>query len=133
MCARKNIVKRYAHHCAAAQIEFDLTFWTTDPFTDHKYLLLVIDHFTKFTWGRPLPDRRAATVSDALFDCFQLLGFPPTVLTDNGKEFVAAVTAEIIQHGRTVHLHGKPYASATQGLVEEVNKVIARRVRTCQI
>ena len=51
-----------------------------------KYLLLVIDTFSKYGWIIPLKNKKGKTVADALKDIFEKRK-PEKLWTDKGKEF----------------------------------------------
>jgi hypothetical protein len=55
---------------------FDLT---TMPFPDedgYEYLLLVVDHFTKYSCGVVVPDKETSTITDYLYDLFTMFNVP---------------------------------------------------------
>jgi hypothetical protein len=54
-----------------------------------KYLLVVVDVFTRYAWIFPLENKTSASVLHALKECFKHLGPPRKVRTDSGKEFMA--------------------------------------------
>ena len=60
-----------------------------------EYLLLAIDHASRYVVGSALKDRSSATVAKALRrELFEnpLLGAPAVLLSDNGSEFKGATT-----------------------------------------
>ena len=109
------------------QIQFDLTFWPEDPSTGDKYLLTVVDHFSKKVWCKSLPTKESEPISRFLNEIFQSVGLPDAVLADNGKEFRGAVD-RLLSDNQVQYLHGKPYASTTQGAIERANQTIAHAV-----
>ena len=52
-----------------------------------KYLLMVIDVFSKFGWIEPLKDKKGETVAAAFEKLFKLGRQPRLLWTDKGKEF----------------------------------------------
>jgi IS30 family transposase len=54
-----------------------------------RFLLVVIDVFTRYAWISPLKNKTSASVLQALKKCFKHLGVPRKVRTDSGKEFIA--------------------------------------------
>ena len=52
-----------------------------------KYLLMVIDVFSKFGWIEPLKDKKGETVAAAFEKLFKLARQPRLLWTDKGKEF----------------------------------------------
>lgn len=55
---------------------------------NHKYLLTVIDVFSKFAWAKPLTKKTGKFVSQAMEEIFQSSGRTPQKLqSDEGGEF----------------------------------------------
>ena len=56
----------------------------------NKYILTIIDHFTRYPIAIPIPDKTASTVATALKThlFMQFPFWPRKTLSDNGKEFV---------------------------------------------
>eukprot|EP00042_Codosiga_hollandica_P056723 m.824781 g.824781 ORF g.824781 m.824781 type:complete len:293 (-) comp59408_c0_seq5:1335-2213(-) len=71
------------------------------PTRHNKNILVIIDHFTRFTVAVATKDQRAETVVQALLDHWiSIFGAPKRLLSDNGKCFTAGVVADIL----TLHL-----------------------------
>lgn len=60
------------------------------PFNDNiRYILSVIDTFTRFAWVRLLKDKKGETVLDAFKSILQSASdYPITMVTDRGTEFI---------------------------------------------
>ena len=54
-----------------------------------KYLLMVIDVFSKYGWIRGLKDKKTETVSKAFDDIFKSKRKPQMLWTDKGSEFIS--------------------------------------------
>lgn len=54
---------------------------------DIKFLLVIVDVFSRFLWVRPLKDRKAKSVIDAFKDVLTGPRRPRTIRTDKGSEF----------------------------------------------
>ena len=68
------------------------------PLTEngYQYLLVCIDHFSRFSVLIPLKDKTAKSVATALIDnIFSYFNTPSTLLSDNGSEFNNAILNEI--------------------------------------
>ncbi|XP_062587276.1 uncharacterized protein LOC134248897 [Saccostrea cucullata] len=52
-----------------------------------KFLLVIVDVFSRMLWVRPLKDRKAKTVIDAFKDVFRGPRHPKAIRTDKGSEF----------------------------------------------
>ena len=53
----------------------------------HQYLLVAIDIFSRYPFVFPLKDMKTGNVINKLKEIFALLGFPDSILTDQGKQF----------------------------------------------
>ena len=63
-----------------------------------KYLLMVIDVFSKFGWIRPLKDKRGQTVADAFRSIFRERARrkPKMLWTDKGSEFFNEIMKDLL-------------------------------------
>ena len=59
-----------------------------------KYLLMVIDIFSKYGWIKPLKDKKTETVSLAFYEIFKSKRKPTMLWTDKGSEFISKVFKE---------------------------------------
>ena len=95
----------------------------------HRYILLVVDHFTKFVWGKSFPTKHAAPVAEWLYTtiyCNEMR--PEAVLSDNGGEFINDILKEVNRLMNVKTTTGRPYHPQTQGVVERMNKTIKSKV-----
>jgi transposase InsO family protein len=120
------IISEYPLHL----VMFDLT---TMPFPDedgYEYLLLVVDHFTKYSWGVTVPNKEATTIADYLYDLFTMFNVPvPTRWhCDNGGEFINWAMTLVCEKLGVVQSTSLPRNPQCQGLVEERNRVLKRKV-----
>ncbi|KAL8578594.1 hypothetical protein ACOMHN_015050 [Nucella lapillus] len=84
-----------------------------------------LNHFTKFCILRPLTSKRAEEVAVNLLDIFLLFGAPAILQSDNGREFVNALIAELSTLWPNLKLvTGRPRHPQSQGAVERVNGVV---------
>ena len=58
----------------------------------NKYIVTVTDYFSKWPEAASLKDKTAAGVTDFLFSLFCRHGWPKTIISDQGREFVNGVT-----------------------------------------
>lgn len=82
---RKTIIKHFADLYQSDLAEFQ-------PYAKvnngYRYILIVIDCFSKFLWTRPLKNKTAEEVEAAMRDIFEKVKYTPKHLqTDLGKEF----------------------------------------------
>ena len=68
----------------------------------NKYIVTVTDYFSKWPEAAPLPDKTSTGVADFLFSVFCRHGWPETIISDQGREFINVVTRfEILIHDST--------------------------------
>jgi hypothetical protein len=68
----------------------------TVPDSGYMWVLYYQDHFTKFSILRPLKSKTAAKVAYNLLAIFLILGAPMILQSDNGHEFTANITTELM-------------------------------------
>ena len=91
-----------------------------------KYLLSVIDTFSKFAYNYILSNKRSDTVLGYLKDFINKNGKPNSIHTDNGKEFCNKLIEHYCRDNNINIIHGRPYHPQSQGVVESYNKEIKR-------
>ena len=55
--------------------------------TTHRYLITLVDHFSKYGWAKVAKDKKANTILRILQQFFTYHGCPEILQSDNGKEF----------------------------------------------
>lgn len=85
--------------------------WTADLIDVHrfarvnrgyKYILVVLDVFSRFAWARPLKTKTGAEVANAFRDIFQVGRTPAKLWTDKGTEFWNQNVRHVL-HGAAFH------------------------------
>ena len=64
-----------------------------------NWILLIKDHFSKYSFLRPLTSKGARQVARELEYWIQMMGPPRLIQCDNGKEFKGAVLHILKRHG----------------------------------
>ena len=97
---------------------------TTDK--NNRYILVVIDLFSRFTRLFATSDKSSETVIDCLTCVFNTFGYPDTLLSDNALEF----KSEYMQFFSKIHSIVKkevlPYSARSNGIVERNNGNIGK-------
>ncbi len=62
---------------------------------NNKYFIVIIDHFSKFTCIKPLINISAEHVSKSLVEHFFRFGLPSAFLSDQGRNYQAALLNEV--------------------------------------
>ena len=88
----------------------------------HRYILVMVDLFSKYVWARALKTKDAGEVKASIMDILWNEGFPTIFQTDNGGEFVE-ISQELSDRGITVR-KGRSYKPSSQGQVERTNRTL---------
>ncbi|UYV77866.1 K02A2.6-like [Cordylochernes scorpioides] len=95
----------------------------------NKYILVIMDYFTKWPVAVPIPDQEASTVSEALLqDWVCLFGVPRILHSDQGRNFESNIFQELcrrlgIEKTRTTPLHPQ-----SDGMVERFNRTLTQHL-----
>jgi transposase InsO family protein len=94
-----------------------------------KYILVVIDHFTRWTELMALKTTGAEETAEHLVNFFGRFGFPDEILTDNGTQFRNNLMKELVSLIGSRHTTVTPYSKEENGIVERQNKEVMRHLR----
>ena len=94
------------------------------------YVLVCVDHFSRYTVLIPLPNKSASSVAHAFVSHFICPYTTPSVLlSDNGTEFKNEVLQKICQQFHITQTFITAYHPASNGLVERTNRKILSILR----
>jgi len=96
---------------------------------NHKYILTVIDTFSRFIELIPIKDLTAEVTADAIIQIIGRYGKPCGIQSDNGTQFVNQIIDQLnklldIEHSKT-----HAYSHEENGIVERVNREVMRHLR----
>ena len=91
----------------------------------HKHVVVIVDHFTKWSIAAPITSKEASQVAEVLIQhMYMLFGPAEVLLSDNGGEITAnQLNAEIFQRLGSYLTNTTGYHPASNGQVERINKV----------
>ena len=97
------------------------------PITEagNKYLLVIMDYFSKWPEVHPMPNQEASTVAEILVkEVVSQFGVPVTIHSDQGRNFESSLIAEMClllgaEKTRTTPLHPE-----SDGMVERFNRTL---------
>ena len=75
--------------------QVDLIDMQSQPDGDFKWILVYQDHLTKLVQLCPVTPKRAPEITYQLLGIFSIFGAPSILPSDNGREFVNSVIAEL--------------------------------------
>ena len=94
-----------------------------------KWILHIVDHFSKYTELFALQSKRAVEVAESMALFLGLFEPPKYLHCDNGKEFKGVLLVLAESFGIRV-INGRPRNPSTQGLVEQANGTMKTRIRS---
>ena len=120
-------------------VQFDLTkFYVMDE-DGFQWILVVVDHFTKYCWAEAFVTKESLPIAEYLADLFMHNGVPERWHADNGGEFTSAhmdAAREVLMQNvhdpirgeKLTYSHGMPRNPRCQGLVERLNQTLKTRI-----
>ena len=92
--------------------------------TKTKYLLNIIDHFSKYGFSFLCETKKAENILFNIKECFEKIGFPDELGTDNGTEFSNKLMKKFLEDNNVKFIHGRAYNPRSQGCVERFHRSI---------
>ena len=101
-----------------------------EPRSGNKYILVMVDQFTKWVEVQPLPEISAETTARAAVDgFFSRFGYPEQIHTDQGKNFDGNLFRELCKMLRITKTRTTPYRPSSNGQVECYNRLLLQLSR----
>ena len=95
----------------------------------HKFILVAVDHLTRYALAVPLKTRSAKEVAGALTKIFCEHGVPQVLLSDHGTEFNNHVMKALSQAFQFKYAKIAVHHPSSQGLVERKNQAVMLAIR----
>jgi transposase InsO family protein len=96
----------------------------------NKYVLMVVDQFSKWVACIPLPDQTAATMAQAFYEQFiTIFGCPIYIHTDQGRNFDGNYFRALCELLQVVKTRTTPYRPSSNGQVERYNRIVLQFIR----
>ena len=96
--------------------------------SEYKYILDIVDHFSKWYYGYPLKSKTAEEVFKNLETFFENFGKPKILQVDNGREFKNQILINYCKENNVRLVHSSPYHPQTNGVVEVTHKEIQKYI-----
>ena len=97
----------------------------------NRFILVIVDRFTKLTQAIPLPSKSAYCIGRAFTTHWVFkYGIPKTVLTDNAEEFTGSFLTEVHHIVGCKGITTTTYHPQTNGQTERFNRTILAALRT---
>ena len=92
----------------------------------HKYILVVIDMFSRWTEAVPLKNLSAKEVCRGLLEVFGRTAFPKSISADNGSNFTAQLSKELYSMLGIKIKHSSPYHPEGNSVIERFNATLKK-------
>ena len=94
----------------------------------NTYLFTAVDMFSKLLYAKPIPNKNAIAVSEALMDLFTQFDTFDTLICDRGTEFTAKVTSELCKMMYIQQQFTPSYVHHCLGAYERQHRTLAERL-----
>ena len=94
----------------------------------NRYILSMIDKFSRFCLLVPMKDMRTMTVVKAYQRWINLFGPPSALLSDNGTQFISQIFTAHNKIYNVQHRYSTPYYPESNGQIERLHRWIKERL-----
>ena len=122
---RRRIVTHYPGQIIQSDL-IDLQKYSTKN-SNYKFILVVIDCFSKYLWVRPLKSKRGEETAKNLRSIFESMKYPvQSIIFDEGLEYLNSYVKNVLKEYNIHFYHIKTLHKASTA--ERVNKTIKQKI-----
>jgi IS30 family transposase len=93
--------------------------------TGKRYIIVAVDHFTKWVEARATEDADAQTITAFIYeDIICRHGIPQILTSDRGTEFINELVTALTKEYKIHHIKTTAYHPQGNGQVEQINRII---------
>ena len=122
---RRKVLTRGLYH----QYQADLLDFSQIKYQNKgtKFILTIIDCFSRFANGIPIKNKRGETVMDGIVKAFELMKVPKKMQTDKGTEFYNQYVLSLFRELKIVHFSTNQELKAS--IVERFNRTLRDKIQ----
>ena len=94
-----------------------------------KYILVIIDEYSRFPFAYPCRDMTATTVINCLTDLFSVFGLPEYVHSDRGKSFLSQDLTKFLATKGIASSKSTPYHPTGNSQCERLNQTLWKSIK----
>lgn len=100
---------------------------------NQKWILTVIDVFSKYAWAAEMPNKKAFTIRENLEEILNLGhditgNYPDIIQSDNGGEFINKDMKYLLETFEIKHLRIPTYLPQANGIIERFNRTLKQMI-----
>lgn len=99
--------------------------------TRNKYILTVIDEYSRFPFAFACTDMTSSTIVSCLVELFSIFGLPSFVHSDRGSSFMSDELKQFLHNQGIATSRSTPYNPQSNGQVERLNATLWKSITLC--
>jgi len=115
----------------ASDYQMDIIVYDRYEFHKYKYILCIIDVYSRYACCRAMTNRRNETILDAIKNIFSEIGIPTAINADN--EFNKKMLNQYFVSNNITTYYSQPYEINKQAIVERFNRTICSLIQKWRI
>jgi len=131
---RRNKAKMNSQHLFCGRPWQKLAIDLVGPFTvtegGNRWILVLMDHFSRWQDAIALPEATTTVIADKLCQLFSYFGVPEEIHSDQGAQFQSQLMSELCSIWGVEQTRTTPYNPKGNGIVERNNRVLGDALRT---
>lgn len=105
-------------------VHMDIVGPVTASTSGFRYIITLVDKYSRWVEAYPARSITAVDVADALFQYVSRFGLMTALITDQGRQFMSAVFQSVCGLLGVDHIHTTPYHPAANGAVERQHRTL---------
>ncbi|KAK3088363.1 hypothetical protein FSP39_018216 [Pinctada imbricata] len=129
--ARAPLVNMPIEDDTFSRLHMDILGPLTTSDEGYKYILLVVDSFSKYPEAFPLKTQESKEIAQVLFSqIFARYGAPRVIVSDRGQNFLSKLVTAVCEIFQVTRHYTSAYHPQTNSACERMNSTIAQGLRT---